>query len=67
MGVCAGKNLFCAQPEPALGLEAIRRCETEEQLAELIAKTLSQPKVRTSVEAGKEFPLLSSKAPSIFR
>ena len=58
MGVCAGKNLFCAQPDQALSLDAVRGCEDLDQLKALITKTLSSPKVRTSVEAGKELPFM---------
>ena len=58
MGVCAGKNLFCAQPESPLALDAIRGCESAEDLKALIARTLGRPKVRTSVEPGKEIPFV---------
>ncbi|MDE0883863.1 MAG: hypothetical protein OSB21_14830, partial [Myxococcota bacterium] len=62
MGVCVGKNLFCAQPDPALGLALIATLENEEQLAELMVKTLSRPKVRTSIEAAKELPFMLVQA-----
>ena len=52
------KNLFCAQPESPLALDAIRGCESAEDLKALIARTLGRPKVRTSVEPGKEIPFV---------
>jgi hypothetical protein len=58
MGICTGKNLFCAQPEPALSLDAIAACETPEQMAQLIKSALGRPRVRTSIEKGKELPFV---------
>jgi hypothetical protein len=56
MGICAGKNLFCAQPEAALVLGGIAACADDAALQAFVQQTLSRPRVRTSVEAGKELP-----------